>query len=50
MSAILKINYRDLSYETLCRVIDLANRLGVTPEEAAKRYLTERAKRKEEAA
>ena len=37
----LAINYRYLSYETLTRIIDLANRLGVTPEEAAKRYLLE---------
>lgn len=44
----LSINYRELSYETLARIIDLANRLACTPEEAAVRYLSDRAHQSKE--
>ena len=35
----LAINYRNLSYETLMTIINLANQLGVPPKEVSRRYL-----------
>ena len=44
MSAIT-IPYRQMSYETLACIMDLADRLKLTPAEAAEKYLALRAKR-----
>lgn len=40
----LSLDFRRLSFETLAKIIDLANEWQVTPEEAAKRWLKNRAK------